>query len=375
MAKLPIIIASLNRKAGFFPDATCRGPGLSSGFFDASDGSIEIVDAMDSIDNPGFLAFHPRLPQIAVASEVHEWEEGVVTNVAVDPATMKLTYLNKQPTMGGCTSHLSFDRTADHLLATNYKIGDRSPSPGMSVVTFPMRGNGWLGPVGSAIALSGGGPVASRQEQAHAHCILATPDNRRVLVADLGADSVISIPFDAVTGRLSEEGMQVCSLPAGSGPRHFLLDGFSDRLYLLNELAGTLATIQIKDDGGMSIIGSVSTRHAGAEGHNDASDLQMSSDGRFIYAANRGDDTIAIFELDGDRMPAPRGHVPAGGHWPRNLAIDPSQSFLLVANQYSDTIAIFRRNKSDGSLHFERHVEHDTPMCVNFPGYANESFR
>lgn len=369
----PIVIASLNRKLPGFTGANCTGPGLVAGYFDLDSGEIALTSGLPGVDNPGFLAVHPTLPCIYVATEMHDWEEGVVTSAALDPANTRLTYLNKQPSLGNCTSHVSVDGTGRFLLATNYSIMAADVLPGMSAVVFPIRPDGSLAPAVSSVKMTGEGPVAARQGKAHAHCVLATPDNRYVIVADLGADCLRSIPFDARTGRLDAEGMKDCRLRPGSGPRHFIIHPDGSTVYSLNELASTLTTLRLGPGGVLDVVDEVSTRRGDKAGHNDASDLAISPDGRFIYAANRGDDTLATFRVREDGTVEPAGRYSSCGHWPRNLCMHPNGSRLLVSNQYGSNIAVLAVG-SDGSLSLLRTVDLDSPMCIVFPRSCNSSY-
>ncbi len=373
--KQAIAIGTLNRKMPFFAEATSQGPGLASALFDPGSGSIELIDTMPGIDNPAFLSVHPRLPVVHVTSEVHGWHEGVVSSVAINSVDLRLSYLNKQPSLGNCTSHLSYDRTGRFLLATNYQIGAEEHLPGKSVVSFELDGNGAARPSHSAISLSGQGPVSHRQEHSHAHCVFSAPDNRHVLVADLGADTMTSIPFNAETGELGLSGHRTYRLPAGSGPRHFLIHPDGHVVYLLNELSGTLVWFDLAADGGLTVGGQCSTRHSNANGGNDSSDLQLTPDGRFLYAANRGDDTIAIFAISAGGVPEPLGHEPVSGHWPRNLAISPDGGWLLVSNQYSEGIAVFAIDRDSGRLRLQSTFTISSPMCVKFLGEVNSHFK
>lgn len=368
-----IVIASLNRKLPSFTGANCNGPGLVAGYFDLDTGEITTTSGLPGVENPGFLAMHPSLPCLYAATEMHDWEEGVITSAALDPASGRLIYLNKQPSLGNCTSHVSVDRVGRFLLATNYSIMAEDVLPGMAAVVFPIRSDGSLTPAVSFVKTTGSGPVAARQGKAHAHCIFATPDNRHVIVADLGADCLRTIPFDAQSGRLDAGAMKDCRLRPGSGPRHFLIHPGGATVYSLNELASTLTTLSLGPEGALEVVDEVSTREAGRTGHNDASDLALSADGRHLYAANRGDDTLAAFAISDTGRATLAGHYSCHGHWPRNLCMHPAGKHLLVSNQYGSNIAVLAVG-ADGSLSPMRVVDFDSPMCIVFPRSCNSSY-
>lgn len=368
--RFPVLVGTLNRKLPLFAEASCTGPGLASGWFDTQSVTLEIVDEENHIDNPAFLRPHPTLPVVYCTSEVHDWHEGVISSVAVDPASLALTYMNKQAALGSCTAHCSVDNTGRFLLVTNFMIGNRPVKPGMGVATFPIRDDGSLAPPVAAITFPGHGAVRERQDRSHPHCIFTTPDNKHVIIADLGTDSMLTIPFDHASGRLDETATRRCAVPAGSGPRHFVRHPSSPYIYLLNEISGTLNWFAVTPEGELSLLGMVSSRASGAEGRNDSSDLQITSDGRYLYAANRGDDTIAQYAVGEDGALRLIGHVSSHGRCPRNLAITPDGKLLLVSNQYSDTIAAFSIDQATGVLTHSRNVDLGSPMSIVFPGWA-----
>jgi 6-phosphogluconolactonase len=363
--KTPLVVASLNRDLPNFTGADCNGPGLFSGNFDSETGEIETVCNLVEIENPGFLVAHPSLPKIYVATEMHDWEEGLVSSIAIDKRNLDLTLVNMQSSRGNCTSHISIDQTGRFLFATNYDILPDTKTDAVSVIVFPIAGDGSLDSPVSSMRLEGRGPNAVRQDKAHAHCVRATPDNKFVVVADLGSDHVLTIPFDAETGLLDADGTQTCKLVPGSGPRHFIFGRDGSIIYVLNELSSTLTTLKIGANGALEVLGNLSSRRETAVGHNDASDLVITPDGKFIFAANRGDDSIGVFAVQEDGGVTLVAQYDCGGHWPRNLCLHPTGSHLLVSNQYSSNIAVFSVGR-DGALSLLRSVTVDSPMCIIF---------
>ena len=138
-------------------------------------------------------------------SEVFGWNEGTVSAYRLDPQTGSLSYLNKQPALGSILAHNSLDRTGRFVFVANYSVYAEPDDslPDQSVVVMPIREDGGLGPAVCSRSHSGSGPNAARQERSHAHCVLASPDNRHVLVADLGIDQLVVYRFDAASGVLS----------------------------------------------------------------------------------------------------------------------------------------------------------------------------
>ena len=305
---------------------------------------------------------------IYVTTEVFGWNEGTLSAYALSEEGT-LHYINKQVTGGSITTHTSLDRTGSFAFAVNYAHeaweGFEEDVPGHAVAVFPVREDGGLMPAVSMVKHGGQGPVPIRQTCPHPHCAIASPDNRFVIVTDLGTDRIHSYGFR--DGQLSLDGAPPpLKLEPGSGPRHFIFDASGDRAYALNELGGTVAYLGYDPvTGALELRQMASTLPPGFSGLNNCSDLHLSPDGRFLYAANRGHDSIASFVVD-----SASGHVtplkqtPTGGEWPRSFTLSPTGRHLLVANQNSDSITIFRRDEETGDLTQTGLLAIGTPMVI-----------
>jgi 6-phosphogluconolactonase len=226
-------------------------------------------------------------------------------------------------------------------------------------------------PSSSFLQLSGSGPNRPRQDGPHAHQIVLDPAERFALVADLGTDRIRAYRFDAAHGALEPNDPPAAMLGPGSGPRHLAWHPGGSYLYVLAELDSTVTVLRWDAErGALAALQSVTTLPPGFAGENTAAEVAVSADGRFLYASNRGDDSIAVFAID----PAAAtltlsGRVGTGGRAPRHFAFDPSGRWLLVANQGSDAIAVFRIDPASGMpspagspLALSR------PVCVVFAG-------
>jgi len=364
-----LVVGTLNRPASYF--AAANGTGLVVLRVDPETCELSEAHATTGcIDNPSYLCVSPDGRHIYAGSEVEGWKEGLASAYRLEAGSGRLTYLNKQPTLGSITAHLSLDRTGRFLLVANYRMGDPADLPGQALAVLPLAADGSLRPACASAALTGSGPDPVRQEQPHAHCVLPSPDNRILLLADLGADRVLSYRFDAATGTLDPEPASSLSLPHGSGPRHLLWDASGRRAYLTLELTSRLAVLDYEPaTGRLSLAQTVPALPDGVPGASTASDLQFGPGGRFLYSANRGHDSIAMFAVSADdgRL-APLGHVPAGGRTPRNLAVDPAQRFLLAACQDDDLISRFAIDPVTGGLAPLAPFAIGTPLCMKFAG-------
>jgi 6-phosphogluconolactonase len=213
------------------------------------------------------------------------------------------------------------------------------------------------------------GPNTARQERPHAHAVLASPDNRFLLVADLGIDRALSYRFDAVAGTVAAEPAASLPMRPGAGPRHLAFHPNGSFLYVVNELDSTVATIAFDPTaGGLELLQCISTLPPSSLVANDACAIALTPDGRFLYATNRGHDSIAIFAIDpASGQLTAKGHVASGGRTPRCLTIDPDGRFALAANQNGDNIAVFRIDQTSGALTLAAPpVAVGTPMCIAF---------
>ena len=365
MPEIAMIVGSLNRDTPYFEPA--RGVGLSVFGFDPTTGRASLLSEDRSVDNPTFLSVAPASRCVYVNSEVFGWHEGLISAYRYDPAAKRLVFLNKQPSLGSITAHNSLDSEARHLLVVNYGMGAEDEGPDHGVVVYPVRPDGGLGPPASSRAHRGRGHHPDRQERAHPHCVLVSPDGRFAMVADLGLDAIFTYGF-CHSGLLSPAPRSVLALPPGSGPRQFAFHPGGRWAAVVRELDSTVSSLRVDAESGVLL--SVSSAEAlpnRATAGNHCSDILFHPNGRFVYAANRGHDSVATFAFEaetGDLRPI--GFEACGGRTPRHLAIDPTGKCLLVANQDSSEIAVFTIAE-DGRLgRLLQNLSIGSPMCIRF---------
>jgi 6-phosphogluconolactonase len=364
-ARTFLIIGTLNRPMPYCQSP--RGKGIALFGFDPGTGDNRPISITEGIDNPTYLTFDARRSCVYANSEVAAGNEGTVTAYRFDPLGGRLLSINKQSTLGGTAAHNSLSRDGRFLLVANYGDGPAEEPPGQAVAVFPVRADGGLGAPCGSIAHQGTGPNKARQERPHAHCAIASPDGRFVIVADLGIDALLCHRLQA-DGSLAPD-PDPFRLPPGSGPRHVAFHPSRRFACVTNELNSTICALGYDTGAGrFSLIGTVPTLPPAATGENYPADLHFSPDGRFLYGSNRGHDSIAIYAVDAatGRLTL-IGHQPCGGRTPRNFAIDPAGRWLLVANQNSDSVAVFEIDRQSGALADSgRKLEVGTPMCVKF---------
>ena len=341
--------------------AQSHGSGITVFDYDPQTGALRELSRTGGITNPSFLSLHPRLPVLYATSEVYGWNEGTVSAYRIDVATGKLTYLNKQPTLGSVAAQSSLDAEGRRLFVVNYRMGELDDLPGQSVAVFQVREDGSLAPASASAAHSGSGPKAERQEGPHPHCVLVSPDGRHAVATDLGTDEVVVYAIhDGGLARVSE-----LKLRPGTGPRHMAWHPGGRVLYVNGELDQTVSALDW-NSGTLRHLHTAATLPEEFAGVNHTADLHVSPDGRFVYCSNRGHDSIAVFATSADGSALrPLGQVPTGGATPRSFCLDPAGRFLIAANQDSDTLAVFRRDMQTGALtRVGDLIEAGTPMCV-----------
>ena len=317
-------------------------------------------------ENPSFLAVHPNGRFLYAVNEISRYEgtdAGSVSAFSIDRATGTLTLLNRVSSRGGGPCHLSIDTSGKWLFVANYGGG--------SVAGFPIQDDGKLGEASSFFQHSGSSVNKARQSGPHGHAVVMSPDNRFVLAADLGLDRVFAYRMAPAAGGLAPGDPPYASIAPGSGPRHLAFRPDGRFVYVLNEMLSNVAAFRY--DAARGALAEVQTRSMlpeGFSGENSGAEIAVHPTGRFLYASNRGHDSIAGFRIDGSAGTlTPIGHTSTQGKTPRNFAIDPSGRFLIAANQNSGTVVVFRIDQETGALTPAGTVlQVPSPVCIVFAG-------
>ena len=354
---------------------TDRAPGASRGIwsarFDTSTGRLSTPIAAAELANPSWVTLSRDGRFLYAVSEVGAPDargvpSGFVVAYAID-GSGKLTELNRVSSRGADPCHLAISRSGRAVAVANYTGG--------STVWFGVGADGRLG-AATSDQHTGKGPNAQRQERAHAHSVDFTPDDRHLLSCDLGNDRVYVYRHDLATGTIGAHEPAFVGVEPGSGPRHLALHPSLRYAYVLAELASAVATFAWNaSDGTLVQRQRVSTLPLGTTTENTTAEIAVHPTGRFVYASNRGHDSIAVFSVD-----ARNGHLtllantPTGGKTPRNFAVEPSGRWLLAANQRSDTIVTFAIDPTKGTLsRTGAAVEVPRPVCIAFRAAAASS--
>jgi 6-phosphogluconolactonase len=212
----------------------------------------------------------------------------------------------------------------------------------------------------------GKGTDSTRQEGPHAHSVYFYPRQHQLISADLGTNELWFSEIDLKNEKLKPIGENL-KMEEGAGPRHICFHPNMKWFYVINEMHGSITHVEIMEDGSYQTRSTISTLKADFNAENYSADIHISSDGRFVYASNRGPNEIAIFKVDDKNgQLSLLSHVPTKGNWPRNFTLSPDEKFLLVAHQYSNNICCFKRDAQSGLLEFVSEIEAPNPVCLLF---------
>ena len=299
--------------------------------------------------NPTFLAWRPDHRVLYALGEgpgPDGQPSGGAAALAFDAASGKLSPLNARGSGGGSTTMLAADATGRMLVTVSYGGGQ--------VIAYPLAADGRIGERTSFIAHQGPlGPNTARQEKVHPHSVIFSPDNRFALVADLGLDRVLVYRVDPTTATLTPHDPAFITTPPGTGPRHTKFSNDGKFFYILNEIDGSISVCSY--DAGRGIakpIQHVSTLPAGfvVTDPDRAAEIRVHPNGKFIYASNRGHESIAVFSVNADGTLKLVEITPCGGKHPRNFALSPDGRWLVCANQTSNNLVSFKVDADTGRL-------------------------
>jgi 6-phosphogluconolactonase len=325
--------------------------------FDSASGKLTLKTVAAETPDPSFVAIHPSGKFAYAVNEAGK--QSAVSAFALDRQSGRLTLLNRLPALGEDPCYLSFDKTGKYVLIANYSSGN--------VAVFPILADGKLGEHTALVTDAGAlGPNKERQEGPHAHWIEVSRHNRFAYVSDLGLDRVLIYRFDPVKGTLTPGDGAASNektgsarpheafsavLGPGTGPRHVAFSQDENFMYVLGEMQSTVTVFANENRETYREIQRISTLPEGFSGRNDTAEIAVHSSGKWLYASNRGQDTIAVFAIDPAKGTLEKtGEVPTGGKEPRHFAIDPTGRFLLAENQNSNSIVVFRIDPATGAL-------------------------
>jgi 6-phosphogluconolactonase len=331
--------------------------------FDSETGRLSLHGIAAKTVNPGFLTVHPGGSYLYAVNEIGDFQgqkNGAVSSFRIDGRTGELRFLNQRPAFGANPSYVTVSRKGRFAIVASYYGG---------IVSFPILDNGSLGKPASAVQETGVGVKAARPDGSHPHSVVFSPDGRFVIAPDLGLDRLLVYRFDEATGSLTRNDPAFSEALSGSGPRHIVFASSGRFAYVVQELQSSVSTYSYDAKlGVLHHLQTISTLPENFHGSNTGAEIQVAASGRFVYASNRGHDSIVVFAVDpqAGTLTALQ-HIPTQGKTPRNFVLDPSGNFLLVGNQDSNQIAVFRVDQQSGQLSpLNEKLEVFSPTCIAF---------
>jgi len=338
---------------------TLGGEGIYVMKMDAVTGQLSAPKIAGKVRRPSFLAIHSSGDFMYSTCELAG--HGGVAGFKIDRSTGQLALTNARSAEGKGAAYVGIDHAGKNVLFANYGSG--------SIGVMRIGDDGKLGEESAFIQHEGKSVNPKRQEGPHAHSIYADPADRFVLTCDLGLDKVFGYRFEGASGKLAANDPPFAKIAPGSGPRHLAFSKDGKFVYVINEMGNTVVVFSYDAlHGALTEVQTISTLPADFKGESYCSEVLVHPSGKFLYGANRGHDSIAVFAMDqASGKLESRGQVNCGGKWPRNFGIDPSGKWLLVANEHSNDVAVFAIDQETGGLKFTGVKETvPTPSCVRF---------
>lgn len=334
--------------------------------FNCMTGNLKMVSTGDSITNPSFLTLSPAGDYLYACTDTKLPEEGSVSAFKIDSVKGTLTFLNKQKSGGVNPVYVTTSSDNEFVINANYTSG--------TVSVFKTNPDGSLDSSLQVIRFAGNGPNAIRQDRAHIHATVFSPDFEYIFFPDLGADKIRVCKFNLQNKiPLQYAGNYDYKTVSGSGPRHFTFHPNNRFAYCIEELSGTITAFRY-ESGKLDSIQRIFSYSKIQDEYNSA-DIHISPDGLFLYASNRLDNenTISIFAINQeDGKLTLTGHQSTFGDHPRNFTLDPTGNFLIVANQLSNNIVVFKRDKKTGLLtRTANDIQVPRPSCLKMRTYGN----
>lgn len=327
--------------------------------FNTKNGEVQWVSNTDSADNPSFLTIAPDGKHLYAVNEISTNQSGKVSSYSFDSGNGTLQLLNQVASGSENPCHVAITHDGKWVAVANYTGG--------SLAMFPVNADGTLKSFAQHIIHKGKSVNPDRQEKAHVHSVFFSPDEHFLYTPDLGMDKVTVYGFNPNSKRpLTPAPVPFISTKPGAGPRHISFSPDKKFLYLIEEMGGSIDVYNYAN-GSTRFVQRIATHPDDYKGLPGSADIHLSPDGKFLYASNRGEENnLAIFSVDKQTGKLTHvGYQLCGGLQPRNFMIDPTGNFLLVANQKTNNIVVYRRDKETGLLQATlQQIEVPSPVCL-----------
>ena len=337
------------------------GKGIYVYAMNAATGELTLKSTGENITNPSFLNISPNGKFLYACTETKTLVPGNVSAFAIDSVNGSISFINKQSSTGANPVYVMVDKSNQFLAVANYTAG--------SAVVLSINKNGSVNAAVQSIQFYDSSINKTRQEKSHIHSTIFSPDYDYLYLPDLGSDKIRAFKFDRANASplIAADNLTVKAIP-GSGPRHMVFHPNKKFGYCIEEMSG-MVVVYSYNKGKLVPSQRINSNQKKVDEYSSA-DIHISPDGLFLYASNRVENTVSIFSIGSNGLLKLIGHEPTQGDVPRNFTIDPTGNFLLVANQGTNNIIVFRRNKKTGMLtNTGFQVSVPAPSCLQIRSY------
>lgn len=330
-------------------------PGIYAYQLNSKTGKLKKVAEVAGIFNPSFITLAPNGKFLYACTDA-KTPAGSVSSFEFNPEKKEIHFLNSVPSEGVNPVYVSVHKSGKWLANANYDDG--------SLSVFPIKDDGTIGTVNHKVQYQKGSVYPERQERAHVHSSVFSPDGDYVLFPDLGADKIRIYKFNSNVERPFNMIENTVKADPGSGPRHFTFHPNGNFGYSIEELSGEISVYSYAS-GTLGLVQKIKAHPDNLKEGFESSDVHFSPDGKFLYATNRGkENNIAIFSVQENGTLQNIGYQPTLGNHPRTFAIDPSGNYLIVTNVKSSEAVVFKRNLKTGLLKKIDAVSIENVTCV-----------
>lgn len=338
-------------------DAAGKPAGIYQSKFEPKTGTFGQIETVIALQGAGWITQHPTLKILYSTGII----DGAASIVAVDRSQPPATIINAQSTGSGRSCFVTTDRDGKMLISAQYG--------GSSVSVFPLNEDGSIAGISQLIQHGPPSVVHKNQDAAHPHYVAISSDNRFAWVCDLGMDKIIGYEIDNEKCQL-KEAFQADAV-AGGGPRHMKFHPSGKFALVLNELNLTVSVFKHDQDAAtLTMVGTteaLTAEEKSANSFNSGSEIRVHPNGKFVYSANRGHDSISVFHFDPQSGQLNRtGVMPTRGAWPRNFNLTADGQFLICANKDTNSVSVFTVDQQTGGLQYKIHspIFVPSPICV-----------
>jgi 6-phosphogluconolactonase len=326
--------------------------------FDSRTGKLKLKSKIGGVENPSYLTVSHDGKFLYANNEN---KNGGISSFSINPETGALVFMNRVSSGGQGPAYVSVDDKNKYVFAANYGSG------GLSAISI--KGDGSLSTDIQSIQQEGSSIDKKRQSGPHVHSVVLSPDNRYLLTPNLGTDKVgiYHVDVSRTSQPLTPADPEFIPVKAGSGPRHITFHPNSKYVYLIHEMGSMITSFDFLK-GKLIEKQTITMLSPDFKGRVGAADIHVSSDGKFLYGSNRGEaNELVIYSIDKDGKLNYAGRQSTLGNTPRNFVIDPTDKYLLVGNQDSNEVIVFKRDQKTGLLSATgEKIRVNKPSCLKF---------